>query len=170
MAPPPAVPKALDGRDERPPVSALKRRFRCYMLYIVLIVVVIREGLSVRCHWSGLGLRCDTDEPATGELTRRRCSRSVDVAIRRSSIRVDSRRFFVEKCITVRMLEAVLGPSLGPGLVTDTKWERNPIFWRSLIELLEIYSLISKRSCITYNFVWRLVSISPGVQFKIAKK
>ena len=93
MAPPPAVLQALDGRDERPPVSALKRRFRCYMLYIVLIVVVIREGLSVRCHWSGLVLRCGTDEPATGELTPMPWSGSVDVAVRRSSIRVDSRRF-----------------------------------------------------------------------------
>ena len=139
MAPPPAVPQALDGRDERPPVSALKRCFRCYMLYIVLIVIVLREGLSVRCHWSGLGLRCDTDEPAAGELTPMPWSGSVDVAIRRSSIRVDSRRFFVEKCITVRMLEAVLGRSLGGGLLAYTKWERKPIFWRSLIELVEIY-------------------------------
>ena len=117
MAPPPAVPKALDGRDERPPVSALKRCFRCYMLYIVLVVIVIRKGLSVRCHWSGFGLRCDTDEHATGELTPMPWSGSVAVAIRRSSIRVDSRRFFVEKCITVRILQAILGRSLGSDLL-----------------------------------------------------
>ena len=129
MAPPPAVPQALDGRDERPPVSALKRRFRCYMLYIVLIVVVIREGLSVRCHRSALGLRCDTDEPATGELTRRRCSRSVDVAIRRSSIRVDSRRFFVEKCKLVRMNHVISMASACCRLVGVCKWEALPIFW-----------------------------------------
>ena len=53
---------------------------------------------------------------------------SAGVAIRRPSIRVDSQRFFVDKRELVRMKDAMVGRSRGSGLLTQPKWETEPIF------------------------------------------
>ena len=116
MAPPLAVTKALDGRDERPPVSALNQCFQREKGGFGAAVVVLSEGLSWRCHWSGLGPRYQADGLATGEPMPRRRRVSVAVAIRRSSIRVDLSAEGTKKYELVRMSRVMDMASLGYGV------------------------------------------------------
>ena len=129
MPSPTAVREALHGRGERPPISALSRCFGRIKGGFGAAAAELRESLSVRCRWSGLGPRGGTDGHAPMGLAPMRAGDSAGVAVRLPSIRVDSRRFFVEKCKLVRMNHVISMASACCRLVGVCKWEALPIFW-----------------------------------------